>query len=551
MPHPQLDVWGTIAQTIKEGPSLPKIELMKFGGDPLEYVEFMTNFKDNIESQVSDVSQRFTRLLAQCVGKARETIRSCVNLDVTQRYKEAMDCLLENFGQPHLIVEAHMKRLKELQVRRSDASALMEFVRHLEDSERALKSMGPRYSARLDNEDVIVMLMRKLPEERLKRMWADKAGDLIKGKGLAQFDDFVNFLKKVAGRINNRFGRELKSSSHDQKSHHRGKLDEQRKINANAIQNEFNEERGITRTSRKCPQCLGPHGIWRCPTFKGLAVKDRLKVVKQRKLCRICLDEGYFARSCNSGFTCRKEGCRKDHHFLIHGDQNDEKNDSNAKSHEGKTQNGSSTKDAATQNGSIEERHSSTSAAAGTHKEPVNTGVVKASRPRVCFKVVPVKVSSATSRKELHTYAFLDGGSDTTLCLESLVQELGVTDAEPAEFIMTTVNCQQRKTGYEVRLDIQSALGGEKFQLEGVLTTDSLPVTPKHIATTEEIQEWPHLQDIVLPKTRGDQVTILIGGDRPDIIDNYLDRRDGERGEPCAVKDAFGLDCLRADGKVK
>ena len=79
------------------------------------------------------------------------------------------------------------------------------------------------------------MLMRKLPEERLKRMWADKAGDLIKSKGLTQFDDF---LKKVAGRINNRFGRELTSSSEDKKSHHRGKLDEQRKINANAIQNE-------------------------------------------------------------------------------------------------------------------------------------------------------------------------------------------------------------------------------------------------------------------------------------------------------------------------
>ena len=57
---------------------------------------------------------------------------------------------------------------------------------------------------------------------------------------------------------------------------------------------------------------------------------------------------------------------------------------------------------------------------------------------------------------------------------------------------------------------------------------------------TEEIQKWPHLQDVVLPKTGGEQVTILIGGDRPDIIDNYLDRRDGEKGEPCAVKTPLG-----------
>ena len=46
------DAWLTIAQAIKQGPSLPKVELIKFSGDPLEYAEFVANFKDNIESQV-------------------------------------------------------------------------------------------------------------------------------------------------------------------------------------------------------------------------------------------------------------------------------------------------------------------------------------------------------------------------------------------------------------------------------------------------------------------------------------------------------------------
>ena len=52
----QSDAWLTIAQAIKQGPSLPKVELTKFSGDPLEYAEFVTNFKDNIESQVADES---------------------------------------------------------------------------------------------------------------------------------------------------------------------------------------------------------------------------------------------------------------------------------------------------------------------------------------------------------------------------------------------------------------------------------------------------------------------------------------------------------------
>ena len=66
----QPDPWVAVAEAIKQGPSFPKVELMKFSGDPLEYVELVTNFRDNIENQVSDESQRLTRLLAQCSGKS-------------------------------------------------------------------------------------------------------------------------------------------------------------------------------------------------------------------------------------------------------------------------------------------------------------------------------------------------------------------------------------------------------------------------------------------------------------------------------------------------
>jgi hypothetical protein len=169
----------------------------------------------------------------------------------------------------------------------------------------------------------------------------------------------------------------------------------------------------------------------------------------------------------------------------------------------------------------------------------VNGCAVKASRPRVCFKVIPVRVS-VPDRQEVVTYAFLDSGSDATLYLESLVQELSIEDVNPVNYTMTTVNCQQQKTGYEVKLNVRSVSGGERFELKNVLTTDSLPVTPRHIATNEKLKEWSHLQDLVLPETGDKRVTILIGSDRPDLIDGYLDRRDGRTGEPCAVKTPLG-----------
>ena len=151
---------------------------MKFGGDPFEYREFVVNFRDHIESQVSDDSQRLARLPAQCVGMAKDAIKSCVNLPVGQRYSEAWKTLSKNFGQPHMVADALMKG----NLRRIDAPSLMEFARRLEDTKRVLTSMGPLYVSRLDNEDTILMLMKKLPDEGLKRKWTDIAGDLICSK---------------------------------------------------------------------------------------------------------------------------------------------------------------------------------------------------------------------------------------------------------------------------------------------------------------------------------------------------------------------------------
>ena len=56
MPQPQLaesqldeTPWQVIADSLKQGPTLPEKELMKFEGDPSKYGEFY-----NIERQVSD-----------------------------------------------------------------------------------------------------------------------------------------------------------------------------------------------------------------------------------------------------------------------------------------------------------------------------------------------------------------------------------------------------------------------------------------------------------------------------------------------------------------
>ena len=142
----------------------------------------------------------------------KDAIKSCVNLPVGQRYSEAWKTLSKKFGQPQMVANARMKRLRDYNLRRVDAPSLMEFTRRLEDTKRMLTSMGPLYVSCLNNEDTILMLMKKLPDEGLRRKWTDVAGDLICSKGQVNFSDFLNFIQKRANRLDNRFGQELRSA---------------------------------------------------------------------------------------------------------------------------------------------------------------------------------------------------------------------------------------------------------------------------------------------------------------------------------------------------
>ena len=128
----------------------------------------------------------------------------------------------------------------------------MEFVRRLEDARRVLAIMGSNYTSRLDNKDVIVMLMKKLPDESLKKKWVDRAGDLIQCKGRAEYADFVEFVGRVTRRINNRYGQELKSSSpgeRDRKESSKGKSDYQSRVTTLATRSDQSQQSSDTTQS--------------------------------------------------------------------------------------------------------------------------------------------------------------------------------------------------------------------------------------------------------------------------------------------------------------
>ena len=273
------------------------------------------------------------------------------------------------------------------------------------------------------------------------------------------------------------------------------------------------------------------------------AYEDRFRTVQQKKLCGSCLAYGHFSRSCPKGFSCRKPGCGKKHHSLLHPMGSKENKEPAAKQDgidqepvvQDQTSVGGTATTLAEYNPSLV-TESSTFAAS---RDSVPARTVMGGRPRVCFKVVPVKVSGPGSDKHLMTYAFLDSGSDTTLCLRSLVEELSL-ESEPTNFTLSTVNYQGKEHGHQTCLNIEALDGRMKFTLDRVLTTESLPIGEKHFASNKELRKWPHLDGIILPEIDEHRVSILIGSDRPDIIDDNSDIRRGARGQPYAVNTPLG-----------
>ena len=137
-----------------------------------------------------------------------------MNLPVEEGYYVAKNTLRENFGKPHIIAKAHIKKLENLPpLKQADGQSLMEFARHLDVAKRTLTGMGPEYVSDLNLPNTLPELNRKLLLfMRIK--WTECPGRIIESGQRPRFVDFLfQFLKQRTTLVNNEFGEDLNCSS--------------------------------------------------------------------------------------------------------------------------------------------------------------------------------------------------------------------------------------------------------------------------------------------------------------------------------------------------
>ena len=124
---------------------------------------------------------------------------------------------------------------------------------------------------------------------------------------------------------------------------------------------------------------------------------------------------------------------------------------------------------------------------------------------------------------------------------------MGVEGKE-VPFALTTVNRKDgRHQAKRVSLTITGLNSNDAVDLHEVFSVKSLPIKPNKVLTADEVNAWPHLQGLYLPKFPT-SVGLLIGVDNPEFFWTLEERR-GEPGKPFAVRTRLGWSLLGATAK--
>ena len=101
------DMMSAIAQSdLINSLNVPKVEIDKFEGNPLDYLTFMAIFDEVVHTKVMDGQVKLTRLLQYTSGPAKMAIKNCALIGGDAGYAQARAILKNRYGNSHLV--SHM-----------------------------------------------------------------------------------------------------------------------------------------------------------------------------------------------------------------------------------------------------------------------------------------------------------------------------------------------------------------------------------------------------------------------------------------------------------
>lgn len=503
---------------------LPQPEVPTFDGNPINYCSFIRSFENLIELKTDSDSARLYYLVQYTSGDVQELMRSCLSMPPAEGYQEARKLLKHRYGQGYKIASSLVNKITESNpIRTESGEALRRFSTLLTSCRNTLKEIG--FSSKIENPDTLKRIVDKLPFG-LRLKWREVADRVTEKEGREiTVDDLASFVEDRARVAAHPIFGDLSSDTFktrnkaDDRNSRRTAVTFATQVNRETAQS--NGGMTIPRKGPECPSCQSNHWLSQCTNFRAMSLEERHKLVRNKGLCNNCLTSGHMANSCPKASFCRIDGCAQKHSTFLHPKQSVQES-----KHDGMNATNGNSKPTFNQ--------SSTHARNGYVKSQQSVPAQRVT----ALPIVPVKVKAQGSNNIVETYAFLDGGSNTTFCTEKLKRQLDVQGKKTTLSITTIEKANSQTESTVLGLEVSALDGTGRVELPTVFSITSLPVSTESLATQVDASKWSHLEGLVIPSIDAD-VDLLIGSDVPQALQPE-EVKGGSEGEPYAMKTILG-----------
>ena len=519
-----------------------------FYGDPIDYRRFIRYFETYTIRGVHDSATRLNLLISSCAGEAKESIVNCIMCDSPDvGYWKACHILEENFGQIGGIINAYVKKLTEgPPIKNNDSEGILKFARDLYNCEL---TCGSRPESGLDSQHVVGKVFARLPKSLQEKFITSVSFQLENGhpitfSQLSQFmqkqshveRSFLNQIVKSKDPNTTNFNFSKKSCNKPAIHFTQSSIAPSPIVESALVKtNQFKE---VDRKRKSCPMCVQAHPLWKCLKFQNATEKQKWNTVWKSGCCINCLGD-HLVRHCQSPQRCKM--CQDKHHTLLHHREHNLEASTSANNKNSGSDNGAGVDNPVKVLPNcvqIENHVNQVNSNDQLLVKSSSSQVTQDSKLNVRLKVVPVTVWSSCSDRCLNTYAFLDEGSNATLCTESLVKDLGLI-GHKVEYSISTVCETKQQLGVKVSLRFCGINELAIFEAPDVLAVPHLPDLKGSIPSNADTIHFAHLHGLNFPDLGHKRVDILIGAD---VIKAHLadQTRSGLDNEPVGIHTPLG-----------
>lgn len=294
------------------------------------------------------------------------------------------------------------------------------------------------------------------------------------------------------------------------------------------------------RPAIKCQLCSKEHGLWKCDQFKELPIDERWDKARELRVCFRCLSSFHRSNSCRSKRLCQINGCRSNHHRLLHNVRNRSENTDQKESKPQEEQlSGRVEKLCPTMNPTEGERSQPK-----TYVTPGLSSAKNSTSPCEYLTLRTVPVLLRNGERSLRINALLDDASTRSYLNEDVADYLNLQGEEVSLSVHVLNNTRTSIKSSIVSCELESCDGQIKEQVT-VHTTNRVTGNLHAIDWSQEKHKWSHLKDINFPvKGKRPIVDMLIGLDHSDLHCAIKEIR-GHPGEPIARLTPLGWTCIQ------